>query len=321
MPLQPFGYIYTAMLNVTFRRIQVFLAIVEEGSFSAAAKRLDIAQPSISGHIVALEREIGGLVFRRQRGRAAELTEIGRSLLGRVKNIMLEATEIKADLDQSRRDEARSIIFACQRSLANFMLRSDLIMFARTNPTLQLSVDIGQQDEALKLVKAGVADLCCFLGDDKSTELPSEVIGEDRLIIIASVAHPLVGRRNLGPEDLRAHPFVLPPKGSFYGSTVLNLLAASGVAPVKVVAQASEFQFLREMVLADVGLSCVLSQNVAADLGAGTVARLDFNPPNFAVDIRMALSQKRQITPSIATFASFLRSRKYGSSLRLKRSP
>src|SRR5690606_1860791 len=76
------GRLYvTPMLNVTLRRMEVFVAIVDEGSFAAAADRFGIAQPSVSAHIRALERDVGGEVFARRRGRRPVLTELGRSVL------------------------------------------------------------------------------------------------------------------------------------------------------------------------------------------------------------------------------------------------
>ena len=51
------------MPNVTLRRMEIFVAIVDEGSFAAAADRFGIAQPSVSEHIRTLERDVGGEVF------------------------------------------------------------------------------------------------------------------------------------------------------------------------------------------------------------------------------------------------------------------
>ncbi len=50
-------------MNVTLRRLEVFVAVTDTGSFSRAANRLNIAQPSVSAHIRGLEREVGGAVF------------------------------------------------------------------------------------------------------------------------------------------------------------------------------------------------------------------------------------------------------------------
>ena len=65
------------MLPSTFRQIEVFLAVVEAGSFAGAAAKLSITSASVSNHIKALERQMGQELFVRQRGRRVVLAEAG----------------------------------------------------------------------------------------------------------------------------------------------------------------------------------------------------------------------------------------------------
>ena len=61
-------------------QIQYFLALIEESSFTRAAKRCGISQPSLSNGIQALERELGGALFHRKPQIA--LTDLGRAQMG-----------------------------------------------------------------------------------------------------------------------------------------------------------------------------------------------------------------------------------------------
>ena len=67
---------------MNLRQLECFVAVAEEGSFTRAAERVGIAQPSLSQHIRALEEELNGAVVTRLPHGAA-LTPAGRSLLGR----------------------------------------------------------------------------------------------------------------------------------------------------------------------------------------------------------------------------------------------
>ena len=62
---------------MTFRQLEAFLAVARERSFSRAASRIHLSQPTLSEHIRELERELGKRLFSR-RGRDATLTEAGR---------------------------------------------------------------------------------------------------------------------------------------------------------------------------------------------------------------------------------------------------
>ena len=62
------------MFPATFRRLQVFLAVAEAGSFIGGAKKLGISRPSVSQHMQALERDVGFALFSRHRGASSGLT-------------------------------------------------------------------------------------------------------------------------------------------------------------------------------------------------------------------------------------------------------
>jgi hypothetical protein len=68
------------MLQVSMRRLQVFVAVVDNQGFGAAAEALDIAQSSVSAHIRAAEDRLGTPLFERQPGRPPRLTEAGKTL-------------------------------------------------------------------------------------------------------------------------------------------------------------------------------------------------------------------------------------------------
>src|SRR6266481_6239381 len=80
------------MFPSTFRRLEVFLAVVEAGSFVAGAERLGISHPSISNHIKALERQVGCTLFLRRKGSVSSLTEQGRRLYERGTRLVQEAS-------------------------------------------------------------------------------------------------------------------------------------------------------------------------------------------------------------------------------------
>src|SRR6185295_1049822 len=105
------------------RRLMVFRAAAHELSFSRAAERLSLSQPSVSHQIALLETEIGVRVFDRDRGRAGlRLTRAGEVLLEHADHVgwrlQLADTQI-ADLAEQRRDQVR--LGAFPTALAGFV--------------------------------------------------------------------------------------------------------------------------------------------------------------------------------------------------------
>jgi DNA-binding transcriptional LysR family regulator len=95
------------MFPSTFRRLEVFLAVVESGSFIAGAERLGISHPSISNHIKALERQVGCTLFLRRKGSVSSLTEQGRRLYERGARLLQEASLLTRDLAPNRAGSKR----------------------------------------------------------------------------------------------------------------------------------------------------------------------------------------------------------------------
>ena len=72
-------------MALTFRKLEVFVAVAEDGNFRKAAERLGISQPSVSSQIKSMERYLGYQLFDRHRGATSELSPEGREFLSRAR--------------------------------------------------------------------------------------------------------------------------------------------------------------------------------------------------------------------------------------------
>ena len=84
-------------------QVRCFLAVVETGSFTSAARKCFIAQPSLSQHILNLEEELGQKLFNRL-GRKNTLTVSGERFLIHAQRLLLEADEALRSVGRIRRD-------------------------------------------------------------------------------------------------------------------------------------------------------------------------------------------------------------------------
>lgn len=295
------------MVNVTLRRFEVFLAVAETQSFTRAAEKLDIAQPSVSAHIRSLEQEVGGAVFLRRRGSRPVLTDLGRSVRDHARQLLADADDLRADIVNLQASPSPELVLSCQRSLANFVLKTPITRFAVDHPDIRLIVRIGKQEDVVEEVRNGISDIGCFLSNGEMRGLNSEVIGAQRLHIVAGPDHPLAGRRKIKPREVARYDFVAPPPGSLFGRAVRKLLADIGINDVNVVAQTTEYQFLRELVTAGVGLSCSPEKSVEADVAAGLLSVIDLDAPDLVFQIRLITSQHRSRSRPMEEFSAYLR--------------
>lgn len=297
----------STMLNVTLRRFQVFIAIVEKGTFAAAANHLDIAQPSISAHIAALEKQVGGIVFARKRGRKPVLTELGEGVLLHARELLAEADELSANVMSLRTREGQKVVFSCQRSLANYVLKNHITKFALLHPEVHLVLRIGTQEEVVGEIRGGTADVGCFMSGENPRGLSSEVIGRERLLLVAAPNHPLISKSKVTAAQIEKHGFVGAATASLFGRAVSKLMAGVGIRNVTFVAQVTEYQFLRELVAAGVGIACSPESSVRNDIERGILAQIWFDGPELQLDIRQAASIQRGYNEGAAALLAFLR--------------
>jgi|GEM_PF-1429958 len=90
------------------REIQVFLALTESGSFSAAAKELGITQPAVSAHISKLEQVMGFLLFHRS-PEGASMTEQAKSILPHIKHLSQEYVDLLRRADYWNRFQSHEV--------------------------------------------------------------------------------------------------------------------------------------------------------------------------------------------------------------------
>jgi LysR family transcriptional regulator, low CO2-responsive transcriptional regulator len=295
------------MLRASIRRLEVFVAAAEAGSFVAAAQQLGIEQPSVSEHIRALEADLGQALFERRRGRPSRLTEAGQALVVRARTLLAEAEELSAEMGRRRSDARREVVLSCQRLVANVVLPASLAAFLRSHPELGLTVRTATQEEVFEHLFAGIADLGCFLSNTPPEGLVSEKIGEERLVLVAAPSHPLAGRRRIPPRELEAHRFVRGPASSLLGREFDRILADIGITRTPVASRTTEYNMGRELVAAGVGLLFTLARSVAPDLASGVLVELSLDaPPQLFIGVRQAYSPRRPPSAAARLLAAHL---------------
>ncbi len=294
------------MLMPTFRQLQVFIAIAETGSFAGAARRLGIAQPSVSAHIRGLEEEAGAPLFARQTGRAASLTPAGQTFLVHARDMLAQANRMEQGLASARGADHHALSVNCQRTLSDPLMRGLLAGFARLNRDIRLAVRTTYQEEVLASVRNGDSDIGILVGMDPMPGLPCRLIGRQRCVVYAAPDHPLAGRARVPPAEVARHDFIGAPPGSHFGRTMTQILARVGITPLRIAAEATDFGMSRDFAAAGLGLCCSLEVSLGADIAAGRVVVVDINAPALFVDIYQVVNPRRIDAYPVERFSTYL---------------
>jgi DNA-binding transcriptional LysR family regulator len=189
----------------TLDQLRVLAAIVDAGSFSAAARRLRRAQSVISYSVANLEQQLGVQLFDRA-GRAPALTEAGRALVADARRVGLLVDELRARASALQRGTEAEVALAVDVMFPIPILVNVLREFSQAFPTVALRLRM----EAIGGVAQLVVQGACGLGvsgwaGQLPHELQGRVIGHLDLIPVAAATHPLAGLHSVSSAIARDH--------------------------------------------------------------------------------------------------------------------
>jgi DNA-binding transcriptional LysR family regulator len=195
----------TALASPTIDQLNVFAVIVDEGSFSAAARRLNRAQSVVSYTIANLEAQLGVALFERGRRRKL-LTEAGRALIGDARRVGLVIDELRARATALAEGIEAEVALVVDVMFPTEHLVAAIQQFAGAFPTVALRLRV----EALGTAAQLVLDRVCGLGIAGGLVLPEglerQPIGIVALVSVAAPCHPLADHQGpLATAALRDH--------------------------------------------------------------------------------------------------------------------
>lgn len=181
--------------------IQLFIRIVESGSFSKAAEELHITQPTATKHVAALEQRLGARLLNRNT-RGVSATEIGTLYYDKCKLIQHEVEEADnlASLLQSR--IGGTLRVSTSVAFGRRVLTPLVLAFMREHT--EISIDLSFDDRYVDLVEQGM-DLALRMGRLADSTLGARYLGTNPWLVVASPAYLAQRGKPESPDELARH--------------------------------------------------------------------------------------------------------------------
>lgn len=198
---------------LTLDQLRVFVAIVDSGSFRAAARALGRAQSGLSSAIANLEAELRMPLFDRSQHRPA-LTEAGATLLADARTLLIKADALRARANSFSRGVEAGLTVAIDPLLPLPRLAAVMALFGREFPGVRLELETAPMTMAVASVLDGRCDLGFTTADEQDPHIACEAVGAiPGLVAVCRPGHglaPVVGREaGAGPKwttvDLADH--------------------------------------------------------------------------------------------------------------------
>ncbi len=253
----------------TLDQLQIFLAIVEAGSFAAAARRLGRATSVISYAIANLEAQLGLELFNRGAAKTPKLTEAGRAVLADARSIALGMGELLAKARGLGAGLEAEVALGLDVMLPASRFVATLEAFQATFPTVSLRLYVEGLGAATQLVLDGTADLGVTGPVMRPIdELEIRQLGAVRLVPVAAPAHPLAQMKTVTLAAARKHiQLVLTDRSALTKGQDFGVIALRSWRLADLGAK-------HALLLAGIGWGSMPEAMVAEDLAAGRLKRL-----------------------------------------------
>ena len=248
------------------RQLEIIRAIADTGSFTAAGEKLRVSQSAISRQILLLEEELGVAVFYRI-GRRIRITPAGDSLLQLSSRVFQDLQETITSISDTREKLRGTIRLVGGMTVCLYVFPALLAEVRRAFPSLDLKITVGGIDRSIDMLRSGTADLGLVTLPVEATDLASEPVLEEELLLITYPAHPLAKKRRIVPADLHGQPFILFEAGSVTRGLVDEFFTRERIEP-DIVMETEDVEIIKAMVHFGLGISFIPWQAAALDVKA-----------------------------------------------------
>ena len=198
--------LFDDVADPSLEQMRVFVAVVETGSFSAAARSLGRAQSAVTYAVQGLEAGAGVTLFDRSAYRPV-LSDAGRALLPCVRVMLAAADNFHAVAGGLSAGLEAELTVVVEAMFPMSRLVGALVELQSLYPSVQTRIEVESLDATRRAVLDGRAEMGLVISPDIEPDvLLARPVGEIELVVVAAPGHPLAGfDRDLQPEDLREH--------------------------------------------------------------------------------------------------------------------
>jgi len=254
-------------MNISLRQLEIFTAVVQESSVTAAARRVGLSQAATSQALAELENQLQRRLFDRH-GRRITLNAAGRAMFPAAIEVLDRVRDMAAS---AARPQWNLRLFA-SLTAGNYMLPPLLARFARRYRHARFQVGVGNTGQVIRSLLRFESDAGWIEGSMSHPELKAYPWLRDELVIVGAPDHPLAGRRARESELADAR-WVLREKGS--GTRQVFENAIEGRFRLEEVAlELGGIGAVKRAVIHGAGLTCISRSAVKAELARGELRRV-----------------------------------------------
>ena len=286
-------------MHITFRQLQVFLAVAKTENLTEASLDLAMSKSAVSQALADLEMQLGVDLFERLRGRLL-LSSEGRRLIPHAEELLERSRDLETLFSDTARGQLR---LSTTLTVGNF-LAVDLLADFRLRSGWMPAVTVGNTEDVARSLLNFSTDLGLIEGPVTEPDLITEPWMSDEMVVIAPKNHPLAGKTATW-DALSKETWILREKGSstrnFFNTQIGQYLKTKNIT-----AEVNSFKIIVSLLMRGMGIS-YMSKRVLTDPFYSQFISQIHCQRSFKRQLSFCLHRKKYLSGDLRAFIAFAR--------------
>jgi DNA-binding transcriptional LysR family regulator len=246
------------MLRYSLRQLEYLLAVADAGTVAGAARRLGVAQPTVSASVAKLEDQIGVQLLIRHHAQGVSLTPAGAGIVREARQLVRQAKDLQAHAGAAGEAMEGDLGVGAFLSLAPAYMPALISEFQERHRRVRIALHEGTQDQIVDGLRSGRFELALAYAIGLPKDVHAEPLTSLEPHVLLSARHRLARRKRVTLAALKDEPFILfdvaPSRAYFTG-----LLRDHGIEP-KIAFSSPSLELVRGLVGRGAGYSLLVTR-------------------------------------------------------------
>ena len=211
--------------DMTIIQLEYLLAVANYGSFSLAAEKCFVTQPSLSMQVKNLEEELGVIVLDRSK-KPVLPTDAGLAVIRQAKEAVQAFAMVREVVSDLQNEISGTLRLGVIPTIAPYLLHRFIPDFVRKCPKVELQIREMMTGDIIRALDRDMLDAAIMAGGTSPEGIREEELFNDRFFAYVSTDHPLCQRSNIRIEDIDVRHLLLLSEGNCLRDQVIELCQA-----------------------------------------------------------------------------------------------
>lgn len=288
-------------------QLEVFCRVLELKSFSKAAESVYLTQPTVSGHIQALEQFLDTRLFDRL-GKKVVPTRAGELLYKYAGQILSLRSEARRELELFLGKVKGEMTIGASTIPGAYILPELIGSFKKDHSDIHITLTIADTIGVIDSLLAGKIEIGVVGAKIEDKSLKYQELVKDEMVVVVPSDHAWARRRHVDAGELKKETFVLREPGSGTRITSLKALEKLGmnVKELNIIAEMGSTEAVRQAVKAGIGIGILSRRAVKDDIAAGSLHGLRVKGLDLWREFYVVVLKGRTLSPITSSFLDFL---------------